>query len=73
MKAFLKNLLVKEFESFSKKMFSDYYQSIEELSTDIEKNFKQMLVQTYADKVEGLNASISSFLEKKYIDAFKYF
>ncbi len=35
MKVFLKNLLVKEFESFSKKMFSDYYQSIEELSTDI--------------------------------------
>jgi hypothetical protein len=35
MKAFLKSLLVKEFESFSKKMFSDYYQSIEELSTDL--------------------------------------
>jgi len=29
-------------------MFSDYYQSIEELSTDIEKNFKQMLIQTYS-------------------------
>lgn len=35
MKAFLKSLLVKEFETFSKKMFSDYYQSIEELSTDL--------------------------------------
>jgi hypothetical protein len=34
-KAFLKSLLVKEFETFSKKMFSDYYQSIEELSTDL--------------------------------------
>ena len=32
-----------------------------------------MLLQTYSDKVEGLNTSISSFLEKKYIDAFKYF
>ena len=35
MKAFLKSLLVKEFETFSKKMFSDYYQSIEELSNDL--------------------------------------
>lgn len=32
-----------------------------------------MLIQNYADKVEGLNASILSFLEKKYLDAFKYF
>ncbi len=48
MKGFLKNLLNKEFEVFSKKMFSDYYQSIEELYSDIDKNFKQMLIQTYS-------------------------
>lgn len=51
MKGFLKNLLNKEFQVFSKKIFSDYYQSIEEFSSDIDKNFKQMLIQTYTDKV----------------------
>jgi BMFP domain-containing protein YqiC len=62
MKSFLKNLLSQSYENFSKKIYSDYYQSIEEFSADVDKNFKQMLVANYSEKAEGLNASISSFL-----------
>lgn len=43
-------------------MYSDYYSSIDVYVNDIEKNYKQMLLSAYSDKLEGLNASISSFL-----------
>ena len=32
-------------------MYSDYYESIEELASDIDKNFKQMLIVNYSEKV----------------------
>jgi hypothetical protein len=35
---------------------------MEEFSGDVEKNFRQLLVQNYADKVEGMNGSVSGFL-----------
>jgi hypothetical protein len=43
-------------------MYSDYYNSMDLYVNDIEKNYKQMLITAYSDKLEGLNASISSFL-----------
>lgn len=70
---FIKNLLTREFENFSKKLFSDHYKTMEEFSGDVEKNFRQLLVQNYADKVEGMNGSVSGFLEKKYFEGFRYF
>ena len=51
MKNLLKNVLNKEFESFSKKLYSDYYSSIDNFVADIDKNFKQMLVANYSDRL----------------------
>lgn len=72
-KNMLNETLKREYEPFYKKLLSSYYNDFDQFEKDIKTNYKQIFVEKYSDRMDGVQEQVEFYSEKKIIEGFRYF